>query len=57
VTGNVTITVDQAGRVTAPPSIQLSGLQKSALAGWGASQVNNVSPGDSHSTPPLTGGG
>jgi len=57
VTGNVTITVDQAGRVTAPPSIQLSGLQQSALAGWGASQVNNVSPGDSHSTPPLTGGG
>jgi hypothetical protein len=54
VRGNVTITIDQSGRVTAPPSIQLTGLQKSALAGWGSSQVNNVAPGDSHSTPPLT---
>lgn len=56
VTGNVTITVDQAGRVTAPPTIQLSGLQKLAQAGHGSSQMNNTTPGDSHSMPPLAGG-
>ena len=46
VSGTVTITVDQSGRVSAPPSIQLTGVQKSALAGFGSSQVNNPSPGD-----------
>ncbi len=48
VTGNVTITVDQQGRVTAPQSIQLTGAQKAALAGGGTAQLNNIQPGDSH---------
>ena len=46
VTGEVRITVDQAGRVTAPPTIQLTGQQKAALAGYGSTQLNNPPPGD-----------
>lgn len=46
VSGTVTITVDQAGRVTAPPTIQLTGQQKSALAGYSSAQLNNAPPGD-----------
>lgn len=46
VSGNVTITVDQSGKVTAPQSIQLSGQQKSANAGYGNAQLNNAPPGD-----------
>lgn len=46
VSGEVRITVDQAGRVSAPPSIQLSGQQKSANAGYGSAQLNNAPPGD-----------
>jgi len=62
VTGNVTITVDQAGRVTAPPTIQLTGQQKSAFAGYSSSQLNNPPPGDPTYYPafnafPVPGGG
>lgn len=46
VTGTVRIQVDQAGRVTAPPSIQLTGTQRAANMGWGSSQLNNPSPGE-----------
>lgn len=46
VTGNVTITVDQAGRVSAPSVIQLTGTQQAAYAGFSSAQVNNPSPGD-----------
>ncbi|AON96892.1 tail length tape measure protein [Mycobacterium phage Tonenili] len=46
VSGEVRITVDQAGRVSAPQSIQLTGQQKSAYAGYGSSQLNNPPPGD-----------
>ena len=46
VTGEVRITVDQQGRVTAPPTIQLSGQQKAAMAGYGSAQLNNAPPGD-----------
>jgi hypothetical protein len=46
VSGEVRITVDQAGRVTAPPTIQLTGQQKSANAGYGSAQLNNAPPGD-----------
>lgn len=46
VTGEVRITVDQQGRVTAPPTIQLTGQQKAALAGYGSTQLNNAPPGD-----------
>lgn len=56
VTGNITITVNQNGTVSAPQSIQLTGTQKSALTGWGSSQMNNLSPGESHAIPPFGGG-
>lgn len=56
VSGNITITVNQNGTVSAPQSIQLTGTQKSALTGWGSSQMNNLSPGESHSIPPFGGG-
>lgn len=56
VSGNVTITVDQAGRVTAPPVIQLTGTQRAVNAGAGAAQLNNTSPGESHATNTFPGG-
>ena len=56
VTGKITITVDQAGRVSAPQSIQLTGTQQSAAIGYGSSQMNNLSPSESYATPPLGGG-
>jgi hypothetical protein len=46
VTGEVRITVDQAGRVTAPSVIQLTGTQKAANSGYSSSQLNNAPPGD-----------
>jgi hypothetical protein len=46
VQGNVTITVDQQGKVSAPQSIQLTGQQKSAYMGYGSAQLNDPSPGD-----------
>lgn len=46
VSGNLTITVDQSGKVSAPQQIQLSGQQKSANAGYGSAQLNNAPPGD-----------
>lgn len=56
VSGNITITVNQNGTVSAPASIQLTGTQKSALTGWGSSQMNNLSPGESHAVTPFGGG-
>lgn len=53
VTGRITITVDQNGKVSAPQSIQLSGTQQSSFLGWGSSQVNNIPPGESHAQGPL----
>lgn len=46
VSGRVTITVDQSGRVTAPATIDLTGQQKSANTGYGSAQLNNPPPGD-----------
>ncbi|ACH62129.1 tape measure protein [Mycobacterium phage Myrna] len=46
VSGEVRITVDQQGRVTAPQSIQLTGQQKGVNAGVGSLTMNNPSPGD-----------
>ena len=46
VTGNLTVTVLQNGQVQAPPTIQLTGQQKTANAGWGGAQLNNAPPGD-----------
>lgn len=46
VTGEVRITVDQQGRVTAPQVVQLTGQQKAAYAGYGSAQLNNAPPGD-----------
>jgi hypothetical protein len=57
VSGTVTITVDQQGRVTAPPTIQLTGSQKAALAGYGSAQLNNASPGESYANRSFPGGG
>lgn len=57
VTGNVTITVDQQGRVTAPPTIQLSGTQKAVNSGAGSSQLNNIQPGENYANNSLPGGG
>lgn len=56
VTGNITITVDQNGNVSAPKTITLTGTQQSAFSGWGSAQVNNISPGESHAVVPLGGG-
>lgn len=59
VTGNVTITVDQQGRVSAPPSVTISGSQKATNAGFGGGTMNNPSPGDpafQHAMPSLSGG-
>ena len=49
VTGTVTIVVDRQGNVTAPASIQLTGQQRAALAGYGSAQMNSTSPGDPNS--------
>ena len=46
VNGELRITVDQQGRVTAPPTIQLTGQQKAVMAGGGSGQLNSVGPGD-----------
>ena len=40
VTGNVTITVNQDGRVSAPPTISLTGTQKAVNAGIGGGTLN-----------------
>lgn len=55
VNGEVRITVDQQGRVSAPQSIQLTGTQTNAFAGAGSSQVNNPPVGDNHSSRALGG--
>jgi len=47
VSGNVTITVNQQGKVTAPPVIQLTGTQRAVNAGSGGAQLNNLQPGES----------
>jgi hypothetical protein len=62
VSGEVRITVDQAGRVSAPSVIQLTGQQKSANAGYGSSQLNSAPPGDptymhAYNSFPTAGGG
>lgn len=46
VNGELRVTVDQQGRVTAPPTIQLTGQQKAVMAGGGSGQLNSVGPGD-----------
>lgn len=56
VTGSVTITVDQQGRVSSPPVIQLSGTQKAVNAGAGSAQLNNVQPGESYANNSFPGG-
>lgn len=56
VTGNVTITVDQSGRVAAPPTIQLTGTQRAVNAGVGSSQLNNAPAGEPHAYNTFPGG-
>lgn len=56
VTGEVRITVDQAGRVTAPPVIQLTGNQRAVNAGMGSAQLNNAPASEPRGTAPLVGG-
>jgi hypothetical protein len=46
VSGEVRITVDQQGRVSAPQSIQLTGNQRQVNAGYGSQTLNGPSPGD-----------
>jgi hypothetical protein len=57
VQGEVRITVDQQGRVTAPPSIQLSGTQKAVNAGAGSAQLNNAPPGEGRGVSNFPGAG
>lgn len=46
VSGEVRITVDQNGRVSAPQAIQLTGTQRAVNAGVGSSTLNGPTPGD-----------
>lgn len=50
VSGSVTITVNQQGKVTAPPVIQLTGTQRAVNSGSGGAQLNNIQGGESHAT-------
>jgi hypothetical protein len=56
VTGSLTVTVDQSGRITAPPSIQLTGTQRAVNAGVGSAQLNKISAGESHAANTFPGG-
>jgi hypothetical protein len=56
VSGNVTITVDKNGNVTAPAVIQLTGTQRAVNAGAGGAQLNNIQPGESHAANTFPGG-
>jgi hypothetical protein len=56
VTGNLTVTVDQSGRATAPPTIQLTGTQRSVNAGVGSATLNNTPAGESHAYNTFPGG-
>jgi len=57
VTGDIRITVDQAGRVSAPQTITLTGTQRSVNAGYGGGTMNNPGPGDYHQSTGFPGGG
>jgi hypothetical protein len=57
VSGDIRITVDQAGRVSAPQVITLTGTQKSVNAGYGGGTMNNPPPGDYHQNTGFPGGG
>lgn len=57
VQGEVRITVDQQGRVTAPPTISLTGTQRAVNAGVGSATLNNAPPGESYAFKALPGGG
>jgi hypothetical protein len=46
VTGQLNITVDQQGRVTAPQTVRLSGNQIAVNSGYGSATLNNPAPGD-----------
>jgi hypothetical protein len=56
VSGNVTITVDQQGRATAPPTIQLTGTQKAVNAGVGSAQLNNPQASEPRASNTFPGG-
>lgn len=56
VTGNVTITVDQQGRVNAPPTISLSGLTKSVNSGQGAGTLNSAPSASDYAANNFPGG-
>jgi hypothetical protein len=55
--GELRISVDQQGRVSAPQSIQLTGTQKAVNAGFGSSTLNATQPGENHSYSNWGGGG
>lgn len=60
VSGDLRITVDQQGRVTAPQNVTISGSQRGINAGMGSGTMNNPGPGDpayQHSMPAFSGGG
>lgn len=56
VQGEVRITVDQQGRVSAPPTISLTGTQQAVNAGVGASTLNNAPPGQGYAFKSFAGG-
>ena len=56
VQGEVRITVDQQGRVSAPPVISLTGTQQAVNAGVGSSTLNNAPPGQSYAFKSFAGG-
>jgi hypothetical protein len=60
VSGDLRITVDQQGRVSAPQNVSLSGSQRGINAGMGSGTMNNPGPGDpafQHAMPAFSGGG
>ena len=46
VNGQLIVTVDQQGRVSAPQTVRLSGNQTAVNAGYGGATLNNPAPGD-----------
>lgn len=57
VTGEVRLVVDQQGRVTAPPVIQLTGTQRAVNAGVGSATLNNAPATEPRGANTFPGGG
>lgn len=48
VTGDLRITVDQNGKVSAPQTVSITGNQRQVNSGFGSGTMNNPGPGDMH---------